>query len=79
MELSLYLENVDAATFMKTPTGEEYILIINQALLDMHRNQREALLQPHQAQEHGTRENILNNGEWGIHPQSVCDAVLSDT
>ena len=47
------LEVVNAATMVKLDNGEQFILVINQALLDEDENSTEALLQPHQARSHG--------------------------
>ncbi len=40
------------ATLATTETGEKYILIINQALINTNPDQNEALLQPHQVRQH---------------------------
>ena len=40
------------ATLATTESGEKYILIINQALINTNPVQKEALLQPHQVRQH---------------------------
>ena len=53
MQSSTALEVVDGATLVTFQDGSKVILIVNQALLDTHPGQTEALLQPHQARAHG--------------------------
>ena len=54
MTSSSALEVVNGATVLQLSNTKIYLLIVNQALLDTHPSQREALLQPHQARAHGT-------------------------
>ena len=53
MEADTPLEVVDAVTKVTLKSGTQYLLQMNQSLIDMCPEQRESLLQPHQSRAHG--------------------------
>ena len=52
----------DAYTVVKLPQGLNYLIRLNQVLLDPDSRQVEALLQPHQARAHGVTVNDVPRG-----------------
>ena len=74
MKCETALEIVDGATKVTDKRGASFLLVVNQALYDDHKDQKESLLQPHQARAHGVAVDDCSRLHRGVdgEPGSQC-------